>query len=451
MVMRGPMLAAILLAVPGAPAAASECYGPVARTDTLWHVALRLRPDASIRPQRMMLALLDTNPQAFTSANVNALMAGSVLCFDPAEPVGYDDAEAVSEVRRHNREWRFGPAAADAGPRRSASPGVSGPAPSPPPPKPSKGARDAAPEAGVRGELAALRAAYDLRLARAEEEIERLRAAVPEAGVRDEVAALRAAYDLRLARAEEGIERLLRAAAAETGVRDELAALRSRLGGLEASIRDLQSTVSALQSEDPAASPSPGHDEALARLASRVSAAEDRIGMLAVFLEAELESNEAVRAMLLEMLDFFYADPSPTTGAPSRPMPTPAPQGHAQPMPTPAPSGGAHEPMPTPAPQGGAQPMPTPAPSGDAPEPMPTPAPQGGAEPMPTPAPSEGAPEPMPSPAPQGQAQSAPTPAPAPRQELETGSFIENAAARISRWIGAIGDLIGDLAGRVLD
>ena len=381
MVMRGPMLAVVLLAglgAPlGAPAAASECYGPVARTDTLWHVALRLRPDASIRPQRMMLALLDTNPQAFTSANVNALMAGSVLCFDPTEPVGYDDAAAVAEVRRHNREWRLGLAAADAGARRPASPGASGPAPAPPSPKPSEGARDAAPEAGVRDELAALRADYDSRLARAEEEIERLRAAAPEAGVRDELAALRADYDPRLARVEEGVERLLRAAAAEAGVREELAALRSRLGGLEASIRDLQSTVSALQSEDPAASPSPGHDEAFAQLASRVSAAEDRIGMLAVFLEAELESNEAVRAMLLEMLDFFYSDPSSTTGALSRP--TPAPQGHAQPMPTPAPGGsGGHEPMPTPAPQGHAQPMPTPAPGGGGShEPMPTPAPQG--------------------------------------------------------------------------
>ena len=52
-------------------------------------------------------------------------------------------------------------------------------------------------------------------------------------------------------------------------------------------------------------------------------------------------------------------------------------------------------------------------------------------------------------------------PTPAPRQEeertgpasgeLETGSFIENAAARISRWIRWIGDLFRDLAGTLLN
>ena len=129
--MRNSVLGIVCLGVLGAPlAAASECYGPVGNSETLWPIALRLRPDPSISPQRMMLALLEANPEAFSRANVNALNAGSTLCFGPGELIGLDEEAAIAVVGRHNREWRSGseelgagsnesmPAASRAGRRR---------------------------------------------------------------------------------------------------------------------------------------------------------------------------------------------------------------------------------------------------------------------------------------------------------------------------------------------
>ncbi|NIM27830.1 MAG: LysM peptidoglycan-binding domain-containing protein, partial [Gammaproteobacteria bacterium] len=47
--------------------------------DTLWSLAKRYRPDDSVSIQRMMLAMLSANPDAFNMPNINALRAGTVL------------------------------------------------------------------------------------------------------------------------------------------------------------------------------------------------------------------------------------------------------------------------------------------------------------------------------------------------------------------------------------
>ena len=97
------------IAVLGAPpVAASECHGPVGKNETLWPIALRLRPDPSIGPHRMMLALLRANPEAFTHHNVNTLEAGVTLCVGPEDLAGLDDAAAIAEIARQNQEWRTG-------------------------------------------------------------------------------------------------------------------------------------------------------------------------------------------------------------------------------------------------------------------------------------------------------------------------------------------------------
>ncbi|MFT7414442.1 MAG: pilus assembly protein FimV [Methylophagaceae bacterium] len=54
-------------------------YGPVTRTDTLWDVALKTRPESNITIQQMMIALLKENPTAFQHNNVNGLKAGYTL------------------------------------------------------------------------------------------------------------------------------------------------------------------------------------------------------------------------------------------------------------------------------------------------------------------------------------------------------------------------------------
>ena len=103
------LLALVYFAVLGTPpVAASECHGPVGRNETLWPIALRLRPEPSIIPQRMMLSLLEANPKAFSHHNVNTLETGVTLCLGPEDLIGLDDAAAIAEVRRQNQEWKSG-------------------------------------------------------------------------------------------------------------------------------------------------------------------------------------------------------------------------------------------------------------------------------------------------------------------------------------------------------
>ncbi len=96
-------LAAVLV---GAGAAAADTHGPVTATDTLWSLAERFRPDETVSVQRMMLALLEANPEAFSVQNVSALKVGAVLRIPTREEIGPDTkAEALAEVRRQHAAW----------------------------------------------------------------------------------------------------------------------------------------------------------------------------------------------------------------------------------------------------------------------------------------------------------------------------------------------------------
>ena len=447
--MRSFLYAFVAMAVLGSSFSAhAGCYGPVGRTDTLWLIALELRPEPSIIPQRMMLALLEANPDAFSSENVNDLNAGSILCFDASDPIGFNDRAAVAEVSRHNREWRS-----------VRVPGSSGTVP---------GGVDASrtelpksesepPLQDGRGMSGSLDlghgvAAFELRLAEMEAQLEALSsggAGSPSAqdalfaSTVGEHAATLERLLARLDRSEREIERL-RSLVSNTGVQNELAALRSRVSALEAPAeRSDASSDSAAPSDDVVALSRVvlRLDAEIARLALRVAHNEAQTMALVRLLEAESEAVGVVKSRLLRSLRLLSsaAFPEGEVEVPSNAgMPTPAPQsggeGAMEPMPTPAPQSGgegAMEPMPTPAPQsvgeGAMEPMPTPAPQSvgeGAMEPMPTPAPQsvgeGAMEPMPTPAPQsvgEGAMEPMPTPAPQsvGEGAMEPMPTPAPQ------------------------------------
>lgn len=63
-------------ATPATPLA--DSYGPVQRGETLWPIALQLKP-AGITTRQMAMALLRANPQAFIDNNINKLRAGAVL------------------------------------------------------------------------------------------------------------------------------------------------------------------------------------------------------------------------------------------------------------------------------------------------------------------------------------------------------------------------------------
>ena len=78
----------------------------VQRRETLWSIADQYRPDSTVSIQRMMLAILRANPDAFAIDNVNTLKAGAVLRIPSgAEVSGDDEGTVLAEVRRQYAAW----------------------------------------------------------------------------------------------------------------------------------------------------------------------------------------------------------------------------------------------------------------------------------------------------------------------------------------------------------
>lgn len=81
-------------------------YGPVKANDTLWAIALKMRPSKDVSPQQMMMALLEANPYAFFDNNINRLKKGYVLRIDdPALLTAMSKAEAARQVSSQTRAW----------------------------------------------------------------------------------------------------------------------------------------------------------------------------------------------------------------------------------------------------------------------------------------------------------------------------------------------------------
>jgi len=97
-----------------APAPARDGRVTTSRSDTLWELALRNRPQGASVHQTM-LAIQDLNPGAFSNGNINQLKAGQNLTLPTAEQAGRrSNSEAVAEVAAQNRAWREGRAPASA-------------------------------------------------------------------------------------------------------------------------------------------------------------------------------------------------------------------------------------------------------------------------------------------------------------------------------------------------
>ena len=79
----------------------------VRRGDTLWAIAIAMRPDRSISIQQMMLALLRTNLRGFfLGGNINALREGAVLRMPSQEELSFlDGRQAIAQVAQHNQLW----------------------------------------------------------------------------------------------------------------------------------------------------------------------------------------------------------------------------------------------------------------------------------------------------------------------------------------------------------
>ena len=82
-------------------------YGPVQSTETLWSIAVRMRPDRSVSVQRMMLAIVEANPNAFVIGNINGLRAGAMLRIPDRDEIGPDNlTDSITEVETHHSAWR---------------------------------------------------------------------------------------------------------------------------------------------------------------------------------------------------------------------------------------------------------------------------------------------------------------------------------------------------------
>ena len=54
-------------------------YGPIVSTDTLWNIALKVRPETNLTVYQVMQALYLTNPHAFAQENINHLIEGQLI------------------------------------------------------------------------------------------------------------------------------------------------------------------------------------------------------------------------------------------------------------------------------------------------------------------------------------------------------------------------------------
>ncbi|QTF91362.1 FimV/HubP family polar landmark protein, partial [Halomonas sp. BM-2019] len=121
------------------PAAAPARAGDpawVRSGDTLWAVAGRLRPDSGISMNQMMVALVEANPEAFPSGNINAMRAGFTLVVPGREAItARSAADSDRVVAQMNQAWanRGGgaPAPVPMAPTRAVAAAVSADAPAP--------------------------------------------------------------------------------------------------------------------------------------------------------------------------------------------------------------------------------------------------------------------------------------------------------------------------------
>lgn len=96
-------------ASPGAGRFDGDTYGVTDRDDTLWAIALEVRPSTDVSVQQTMLALQRLNPDAFIRGNINLLKAGFILDVPSAEEIArLSRQDAVVQVAEHNARWRDG-------------------------------------------------------------------------------------------------------------------------------------------------------------------------------------------------------------------------------------------------------------------------------------------------------------------------------------------------------
>ncbi|MCF6236447.1 MAG: hypothetical protein L3J70_08795 [Gammaproteobacteria bacterium] len=85
----------------------SISYGATERHDTLWKIALEMRPDSSVSVFQAMMALLKANPESFYKNNINSLKAGYILRIDDvARFTAINKKQASEEYTIQSQQWQ---------------------------------------------------------------------------------------------------------------------------------------------------------------------------------------------------------------------------------------------------------------------------------------------------------------------------------------------------------
>ncbi|MGI9270688.1 MAG: FimV/HubP family polar landmark protein [Woeseiaceae bacterium] len=80
----------------------------VERSETLWGITSRVRPDGRLTMNQTMLAIFEANPEAF-GGNINILRAGAALRIPSADEIyQIGRGDALSEVERQHAAWDSG-------------------------------------------------------------------------------------------------------------------------------------------------------------------------------------------------------------------------------------------------------------------------------------------------------------------------------------------------------
>ena len=76
------------------------------RNDNLWNIAKTMKPDESVSIYQVMMALLQSNPDAFTQGNVHRLKVGKVLRIeDPSVLTAMSQSQAAQEYIAQTQAW----------------------------------------------------------------------------------------------------------------------------------------------------------------------------------------------------------------------------------------------------------------------------------------------------------------------------------------------------------
>lgn len=83
-------------------------YGPVTKGKGLWEIAIALRPDETVDPYQVAIALLKANQNSFSNrCNYNTLKINETLHLPPLDQIkAIPVEEATSEFKRQGTQWK---------------------------------------------------------------------------------------------------------------------------------------------------------------------------------------------------------------------------------------------------------------------------------------------------------------------------------------------------------